>query len=152
MRLRLTGIRSKPRREAYVAPNPRRAHHPGASWPRRAWETVDSSTLLHSSNSNVAAVDGGNYNKSLIGYNNNIKKNHNRHLNNHNRRHDDSNEQKHPQKNVEKRYNNHDDVDFVAETQPPPPPPPSRKAGHWNEDEEETLMKAWIGISTDAKT
>ncbi|KAL4562402.1 hypothetical protein LXL04_034605 [Taraxacum kok-saghyz] len=45
-----------------------------------------------------------------------------------------------------------DDVDFVAETQPPPPPPPSRKAGHWNEDEEETLMKAWIGISTDAKT
>ncbi|KAL4569349.1 hypothetical protein LXL04_024985 [Taraxacum kok-saghyz] len=45
-----------------------------------------------------------------------------------------------------------DDVDFVAETQPPPPPPPSRKSGHWNEDEEETLMKAWIGISTDAKT
>ncbi|KAL4561216.1 hypothetical protein LXL04_033379 [Taraxacum kok-saghyz] len=45
--LRLTGIQSKPRREAYVAPKPRRAHHPGASWPRRAWEKVDGATLVH---------------------------------------------------------------------------------------------------------
>ncbi|KAL4589273.1 hypothetical protein LXL04_002179 [Taraxacum kok-saghyz] len=47
VRLRLTGIQSKPRREAYVAPKPRRAHHPGASWPRRAWEKVDGATLVH---------------------------------------------------------------------------------------------------------
>ena len=40
-------MHTKPRRGSELAPRPRREHQPGASKPRRAWSTVESSTLLH---------------------------------------------------------------------------------------------------------